>query len=392
MAEDKTDIKDMNKEQYIAWRAEKHDMDKEEISKLWDKYHKEMSEFGIEVTDEVVKQVFAQRFAKKFGSAQTKEVQFIPIGVQITDFGAKKQYEESMNAITNDDGTYQDDEIIQAAIEEGLIDKDKKPIFHFSNSNNKKNGMVIEPDKEVQYIFTGITKVEEENWTKASLTIPQYQCANMPSINTVYKCNVVIGRDDDNGNKRMYGNGSTEFTKKGELTQKKYEQLVNSFFKEVNFGIQHLEEVAQDYPLPIKSDFEKMVFFQGNVSDINITRAGANNKAMFINPYDEEQLVDTWIPEELEIDFNNLSQNVWVYGNVNFNDKEGMPVVNVHGFFTPEEFRVSEKPEEINPDKTEEKEEKESKPADEEKPEPEEKEKKPAPKKEEQVDDFEEDF
>ena len=352
------DIKSMNKEQYIAWRAEKVSMDVETITKMYNEFAEEGTAIKIPDVDLYVKKRFSQAFIKKdkgFGKAPTAPVDIIPIGYQLTNFGATNQYNAVMKVIKNENGELQSEDVLQLARERGFINEKNEPLFHGAS---KKKGEIIDLAKDTVYIFDVITKRLDKpsDYAKGTLTIRENKLTSLPKFFSVYtKVEASIGSKSTDTDITLYGDDRTMFTDGTPLETAQVDSLIENFYKKYVFGMSEIEAVSQNYPDVNATPFTSFVFTKACIADVNITGGNAvSNKLLLTDSFDEEAFADTWVPKTLPIDFNSNAQDVWVYGTVSYHTENAMPTINVRGLYVPEVYKMKEQPKPITPEPVEE--------------------------------------
>jgi len=352
------DIKSMSKEQYIAWRAEKVDMDVETVAKMWEEFESEAKEIGLTDTDTFVKKRFSQAFIKKdkgFGKSPTVEVEVILIGMKESDYGAANQIKEVLKIITNEDGTLKEKSVLEEARNQGYINENIEPLFHYENSKNRKNGTVIDLKKETQCEFTVVGKRldKPDEFTKGTLSIAKHKLSGMPEFGTVYKTELTVSSKSDKDKIILFGDDRTVFKNGTILKQEQMDSLISNFFGNIMFSMSDLKDVAVNYPDPNVEKYDKYVIVKACVADVNLTREGIGNKLLLTDGFDEDAFCDTWVPENFNINFNTNAQDIWVYGVIGFDERNSMPVINVYGLYVPEVYRLKEQPKPISPETVE---------------------------------------
>lgn len=342
---------EMNKEQYIAWRVEKNNLEESEVLEMWEEFEEDAKAFDIdsEQLENYIKQRFSQAFAKKKlrRGADPEQFKVIITGITSSDFGASNLYRKAMKIVEDDD-----EEKINMAIEKGKLNKDRQPIFPPETKLDSKRGKVIDLEEENQTNIAIISKriKGEDSFKKGSISIKTKELKKIPTLFSVNTVELVPGKNCTSELDVLYGNEDTRFKEEKVLSEEKVEELFHQFYKEYIFDMGQLPEVAQNYPNENASKYEHYVLVKANVIDINITGAGKNNVMNIIDPLDEDGMATVWLPKELPVNFDYRAQNVWVYGTVGWNENDQIPMINGISIYVPEQFRITEEAKEVTPE------------------------------------------
>jgi len=344
-------IEEMNKEQYIAWRVEKNNLETAEITEMWDEFEGDAKGYKVNPAEyeQYVHQRFNQAFAKKSlrRGADSEKFKVIVVGASSSDFGATKVYKKAMKIIESED-----EGIIQAAISKGMLNTEREPIYPPETKNDQKRGKVINLVDEKQTSISVISKRldKEDKFKLGTIQIQTKQLKKMPTLFSVNEVELVPGKKCTDILDVLYGNDDTRFKEEKVLSEDKVEDLFNNFYQKYIFDMGQLEEVAKIYPDPNAGNWDKFVLVKANVVDINVTREGLPNLLTIIDKLNEDASATVWLPEEVPINFDYRTQGIWIYGTVSFNTENNMPTINGLSVYVPEQFRVTEKAKEISPE------------------------------------------
>lgn len=346
------DVKTMTKEQYLAWREEKNDIDKGELLEMWMEFEEDAKVFGIDTNliDTYIKQRFSQAFAKKAlrRGADPEKFKVIITGISTSDFGAGSAYKKAMKVLETED-----ENKINQAIQAGILNSDRQPIFPPETKLESKRGKVINLEDENQTNITVISKrVDvEDKFKLGKIQIQTKQLKKMPTLFSINEVELVPGKNCTPELDVLYGNDTTRFKEEKILSEDKVEELFNNFFQKYIFDMGQLSEVAQNYPDPEAGKYDHYVLVKANVVDINITGENASsNMLTIIDSLNEDAVASVWLPKVIPVNFDYRAQNIWVYGTVSWNSNDNIPVINGVSVYIPEQFRINGEAKPVTPE------------------------------------------
>lgn len=320
---------------FVKETSEKYDVPSSEIRSLYEEFEEEQKSFGVSEDDlfDSVKRRFGQYFAKqRLGQRNSDMSSFevIPFGVQLTDYGAKRQYDKVMSLVSDEDGEPQSD-LIEQAISEGYMNENEEPLYH-KNPNSSRYGEVIDLEESKNVIYdVAYRENKEGSFEKTEMRFKQREMEKTPFLFTRYEVTASLS------NGTLYGNKSSTFKKLSVLKQKDAENLLKTFNKEHFSDISDLENfVAKDD----REKYNRTVVTKGDSIRVNVNEGDINNTMTLIDARDPSYMATCWLNDFIDIDFSENAQDVLVYGVVSWKDDDEMAHINVRGLFVPKRFKT----------------------------------------------------
>lgn len=320
---------------FVQKISERYDVPLSEIRSLYEEFEEEQKTFGVSEDDlfDSVKRRFGQYFAKQRLSQRNSDMstfEVIPFGVQLTDYGAKRQYDKVMSLVSGEDGETQSD-LVEQAIQEGYMNENEEPLYH-KNPNSSRYGEIIDLEESKNVIFdVAYRENKDSSFEKAELRFKQREMNQTPFLFTRYEVTASLS------NGTLYGNKSSSFKEIDSLEQKDAEELLKTFNKEYFSDISDLEDfVAQDD----REKYDRTVVTKGDSVRVNVNEGDINNTLTLIDARDPSYLATCWLNDFIDIDFSENAQDVLVYGVVSWKEDDDMAHINVRGLFVPSRFKT----------------------------------------------------
>jgi len=338
--------------------------DETKLKTLFDKERKEMLE-TFEASDEELDELAMNRVyviykKARMGLGGTYEGYIRKFGA-MTDFGAKKVYEDIKKKFDNGD-----DSIKKALFDEQMVDEEGNPLwspkmdgvleFKYNDRKGKllpAKRRIIDPEKESRRMGVGILKKEgEEEYKVATITLHGSGDVNIP---TKKKISIKLGgRYDEKNDIYRLGvnmdNVECEILDEKEMTHEDFVELVEK-------GL--LKKYLFDFSEPInnwadENDNLPFVVLKGMCIRTVITD-GANSNIVnmgSMNFMDEEENISCFFPDDLDVP---IEGSVGVYVTGTLNTKGDNVTMNV---IDCQEKKFFEKPNAIKPEENKKEEEK----------------------------------
>lgn len=345
-----TNIKEMTKEEYIAYRVAEG-MDAEKANKLFATFENDAKEFGItdpaEALDYVKRRFSAASAKKKRGVRETFYAVFL--SSNMTDYGAQKEYDKAMELYKADP---------EKAISSGFTNEEGEPIWN-TPSLKWKHGSKIIPEDEMQNELLGIAITEtafDANKTKAPEQKERFKDTILNLKGKLSKIDVPMGafikfsagkkQSSNEVENHLFGTDDFDFDLIQVLSIKEVRELINDYFKASKVTISQLPEFAEAH----RSDYTKngLAIVEAAVTDVLITDATKASNLLTINDaYDESLMpVTCWVQKHIPLDFSVETPEVIVVGKVSISNDNNVSI-NTRGVFVDSKYKVKPDNEEV---------------------------------------------
>ena len=311
-------------------------IERKEIDEKFEEAKKFMTEKGVK--KELVESFAISRLMshyKRILMSPSKTFEGIVYGIdRITDYGAQKQYDESVEMWEADK---------EKSIAEGYTDTEGNPLYH--GSRKPKTGIrKIDLDKDrgkpIYLIAKSVEGDKDTVFRRAVMTLKPNKFSETIPLFQVVKFKAIKGTKSTD---KLYILSQSELTDFEVVDTKviSFKDIATMYLKEnICTNLTKLVDWHKEH----EDDINRQVIIKGNVVDIRITGEGISNLVTL--GADElgidEKPITCWIPEDAPIDFDENAMEIIVVGRTNLKEEdEGESVfLNAVGIWCPEMFRV----------------------------------------------------
>jgi hypothetical protein len=327
-------ILELGKEEFINNRLEAYNsygIGKEEIESKFNELYEVFKEYdydGIQL-ELAVRQKLISYFSKVERTPKGIEFEGIALGVLLTDYGAKRVYDESILKYNEDK---------ELAIKEGFVKVDGDEVTPIYRTPGWKKGQKVELNQTKQVFMIAKQKDENDykitmldlNKGKENLTVPLFNLINFKAYINKNKSNETFYQ--------LNGSMDCNIESKMELDYKDVDKLINLYLKDKLVEMGEL----RDWHTTNKDNFNRWCVVKGDISNIptlkdeskvniiNITKVNGDvfNLPIFLNK----------IPE-LEINISEDAINVYFIGQTRENTQTGEISLSCYGFYCDKMFK-----------------------------------------------------
>lgn len=269
-----------------------------------------------------------------------------------TDYGAQKQYDESIEMWSVDK---------DKAIADGYTDPEGNPLYHGTRkpkAGEKPRKIDLEKDrgKPIYLVAKCVEGEQDSDFRRAILTLKSDKFhLNLP-LNKLIKFKAIKGTKS---NAELYVLSQAQITEFQVIDDKEIPlaDIAKKYMKE-NI-CKNLKELPE-WHKKREDDPNRQVIIKGNVVNIRITGENSSSNLLTIDAPElnvDDKPITCWVPKEIVIDFNEDAQDIIIVGKTGIKEEdEGETAfLNVVGLQCPEIYRVERTEEDvIDPTKIEE--------------------------------------
>ncbi len=266
-----------------------------------------------------------------------QEVEFLPIFIDSSDFGALRQYLKAKEEWEKNP---------EVAIKEELTDSNGNPLYQ----SGFRKGQLINLDEAATKTYEGFVKTDI-GLKKAYLTVRGLLTEKIIlNLGTVYKLKVI--RLQKSTNEEDYYS-VTDTTKPVEVSKLGYEKIVELLKQYYSDRLTTLKDIEQFYSDRVNNP-PVFAILKGAVLDIRETNDRVENgvtikKSNVLELFspDSSNTVVCWVPKikELEFKFMESATDLIVAGILNYReDSNSYQLSRVMAIYYPEEFEKPETP------------------------------------------------
>lgn len=332
----------MNKQETFELIKQKITTTDEELNDLYAGFEEEYKSKGLdgEKLEKTVCTRLKMYFKKQWASPAVKFNGIIIGATDITDFGAKKNYEFAIEQFKKDPSK---------AVVDGLVNGEGQPLYVLPEW---KKGQRIDLERDKGRTLIMLAKQETDSDYKRAflnLTYDHFDLA-LPMFTPIeFRAN--ISKKSTDFEYLLNGATVTEFKPTGDIINNVgeiKEHLVRCF----KDNLVSLPQIV-NWHEENKETINRFAIVKANVMRISLTKEGVHSNLIEIDDpdmdFDPEQpnTVTCWVPKEFDINFSEGTMDLIVIGRTNINDETGQVSMNCYGFFCDKEWQITEKPKEI---------------------------------------------
>ena len=333
----------MNKQEFYELCTKQTTITQQELDAKYNEFEAEMKTRGAPTEKLESLTLYRLRlFMAKELRSQAKKFKGVVVGASpVSDFGARKQYDEAKRLFGENP---------QETIDAKRTDHEGNPLY---TKPKNRIGTRINPDEDVSRNVILLAQPDgETEWKRAVLVLRGSKQTAKPILfftEVSFRANLSVKSPPEQY--LLNGSEVTEFAAHPNGKEASYDQILTIFknhFKEWITKISSLEPVWQQYAA--SNDFNKFVVLKSGVSRITMTGDNTRSNVFELMDPDAEvvddklPVVSCWVGKnDHEINFSDGAMDVVVFGRLG-KGKDGQFMVETYGFKCRDEDVLKEKP------------------------------------------------
>ena len=332
-------ILEMSSEEYFVFRKDMNNITEKEFNEKWEEFASDMKDMipegetpaHADITKYCIRR-FQSYFAKQDRNP-TYEFMLVPIGINVSDYGALSMY-NAAKALYKDDPT--------EALDEGLVNEKGEPIF--TKPDWKRGDLIIPEEAMTKQTIGKAIKKDSDEYQEAQLNIRggDIDVADTPLF-TKLKVRVSVGKEKEGKPLGLFYNKSSKIEVGEKMSFEEAKKYLAENYPE---GLTTISKLGE-YHDKNADNFNRIAIVIGDVCDLIITDGIKSNVLALNDPNATElKTVTCWVPKskELDLNFDMTTQDVIAIGRTAKNQETGEVSMNLYGLYVKPEFVISEKP------------------------------------------------
>ena len=332
----------MNKLQdFLEQQAKETGLSKEELKQVVEESYKNGIEiYGSDREEEILRYIKSRVVGHLLRLKRTPlvEVEFIPLFVDKSDFGALRQYLKAKEVW---------EENKEVAISEGYTDKNGNPLYQ----NGFRKGQPINLEEAITKTYEGFIKTDL-GLKKAYLSVRGLQVQKIDlELGGVYKIKAMKMQKSTEDIMYLLAVEHTTYERIEKLSYEKVLELIKTHYKNNLALVKNIDEYYNAH----KEETPIFVIVKGNVFNMvetsNKVQSGieieTNNVLEIFNEDDVDKTLVCWVPKinELKFNFRSDTMDLVVAGILTYRENENQyQISRVMGIYYPEVFEKPDIP------------------------------------------------